>query len=158
MKDRLSSVSVVVCCSERVVFFWCRAALESSSSCWVPTQRQLSICRIKLWQEEDALLQTVLTADCWINCCLNFYHSFAVALKHSSVTGICWRQCCVLCIGATSNTVKHRRQTAELQQGTFSSGYRLQNCVTVGPTCLLASQKINQKFVPCLPQNFSRKI
>ena len=77
-----------------------------------------------------------------------------VALKHG------WKLLVVVvCNGAASNVVKHRRQTAELQQGgTISRGYRLQNGVTVGPTCLLASQKISHKFAPCLPRNFSRTI
>ena len=117
---------------------------------------RLWICRIRVSASRSRLFWQLIVGSIVVS---TFYHSFAVALKHGSVTGICCRQCCVLCIGATSNMVKHH-QTSELQLPTISSGYRLQNCdsVTVGPNCLLASAKINHKFVPRLPQNLPRNI
>ena len=50
--------------------------------------------------EEDPV-QTVLTADCLINCCLNFYRSFAVVLRQSTA----WLETAVL--RASRRVIKH---------------------------------------------------
>ena len=64
--------------------------------------------------EEDPV-QTVLTADCLINCCLNFYRSFAVVLRQSTA----WLETAVL--RASRRVIKH------LMIVNITSDYRLKD-------------------------------